>query len=263
MPTLSRRHLVTTAAALPALAVPAAVLPAAALPTAAARFTIDREAMVSRAQQIVDVLGRCYVREGWKLDTDRAAQFVENVRTFDEKREDGYCPKFEMALDWMHDHGQSLDWLFIGRIDEMIATHAARGATVGISSNMPTYLVDAEHAELIALGDELLRLWPEFVAACDAFNEAREPDGGPADIRFCAINDRLSELAGEIMEIPSRTLAGLRVKVLASIHTIDPIHWDGSFDELDPDGGAFRSLIEAVCAVVGIDLAKHLGMVLS
>jgi hypothetical protein len=118
-------------------------------------------------------------------------------------------------------------------------------------------------AELIALGDELLSLWPEFVAARDAFNESGGPDGRPEEIRYSTVNDELSELDREIMEIPSRTLAGLRVKVMAPIHWMDPGHWDGSFDDLDGDGQAARSLIEAVCAVTDIDLAKHLGVVLS
>jgi len=118
-------------------------------------------------------------------------------------------------------------------------------------------------AELIALGDELLSLWPEFVAARDAFNESGGPDGRPEEIRYCAVDDELSEIADEIMEIPSHTLAGLRVKVLASIHATDSYNWDRPFDELDGNEQAARSLIEAVCAVVGIDLAKHLGMVLS
>jgi len=144
----------TAAAALPALAVVAAV-PALATPItppaaldpvielAAAPAIDSREAMVVRAKQIVDVLGSCYVREGWKLDAERAAQFVESVGTFDE--DDGACPKFEMALDWMEDHGQSLDWLFLGRIDETIATLAALRATVGTPID----------AELIALGERL------------------------------------------------------------------------------------------------------------
>jgi hypothetical protein len=256
---LSRRAIMCGVAALPAATVPA-LLPSEA---AAAPAIDSREAMVIRARQIVDVLGRCYVREGWKLDTDRAGQFIENVRTFDGDADVGDCPKFTMVLDWMEEHGQSIDWLFIGRVDQMIATHAAMGARVGISSNMPTYLVDAEQAELIELGDELLRLWPEFLAARDAFNESGGPDGRPEEIRYSTVNDQMSEIADEIVEIPSHTLAGLRVKVMASIHSIDPIHWDRSFDELDGDGVATRSLIEAVCAVVGIDLAKHLGMVLS
>jgi hypothetical protein len=118
-------------------------------------------------------------------------------------------------------------------------------------------------AELIALGDELLRLWPEFLAARDAFNESGGPDGRPEEIRYCAIDDQVSEVVAEIIEIPSHTLAGLRVKVMASIHATDSYNWDKPFDELDEDGQAARSLMEAVCAVTGIDLAKHLGMVLS
>lgn len=50
---------------------------------------------------------------------------------------------------------------------------------------------------------------------------------------------------------------------MASIHATDPYNWDRPFDELDRDGQAARSLMEAVCAVVGIDMAKHLGVVLS
>jgi hypothetical protein len=129
-------------------------------------------------------------------------------------------------------------------------------ASDAIGSNHPD-------AELIALGDELLSLWPEFVTARDAYNESCGPDGCPEEIRYCAINDQLSEIAYAILEIPSHTLAGLRVKVMASIHTIDSGHWDTPFDELDGDGQSARSLMEAVCAVTGIDLAKHLGVELS
>ena len=72
---------------------------------------------------------------------------------------------------------------------------------------------------------------------------ARRP---PEEIRFCAINDQVSEVAYAIPEIPSHTLA-------------DPK--SGIFDERN--GQAARSLMEAVCAVVGIDMAKRLGVVLS
>jgi hypothetical protein len=65
------------------------------------------------------------------------------------------------------------------------------------------------------------------------------------------------------MAIPAHTLADLRVKVMASIHVIDPVNWDTPFDGLDGDGQAARSLMEAVCTVAGIDMAKHLGAVLS
>jgi hypothetical protein len=162
MPTLSRRHLVTTAAALPALALPAAVLPAAALPAAAAPAIDSREAMVIRAQQMVDLLGTCYVREGWKLDAERAALFVESVRTFDEN--DGDCPKFRIVLDWMHDHGQSLDWLADGDIAGLITARAVLRATVGV----PT------EAYIKALCDAAMKADEAHGAACKAVERPEE-----------------------------------------------------------------------------------------
>jgi hypothetical protein len=52
-----------------------------------------------------------------------------------------------MALDWMDDHGQSLDWLFIGRIDETIATLAALRATVSVIPD-PIIAALADHRRL-------------------------------------------------------------------------------------------------------------------
>jgi hypothetical protein len=164
------------AAALPAITVPAASLsapsecaltPGRDLP--AATPAIDsREAMVARAQQLVQVLGNSYVREGWKLDAARAAQFVECVRTFDEH--DGECPKFVMVRDWMHDHGQSSDWLIDGDVGDMIATRAAVRASAGTPID----------AELIALGERLKaasaeadRLKPD----CRLYDEAWQASG--------------------------------------------------------------------------------------
>ena len=48
------------------------------------------------------------------------------------------------------------------------------------------------------------------MAAPDAFTN--RPDGRPEEIRFCGINDQVSEVAYAIPEIPSHTLAGLRLK---------------------------------------------------
>jgi hypothetical protein len=87
----------------------------------------SREAMVARAKQIVELLSTCLVREGWKLDAERAAQFLESVRDFDGN--DGDCRKFTMVRDWLYDHGQSLDWLHNGDVSSLIVGEAAmRGA---------------------------------------------------------------------------------------------------------------------------------------
>ena len=80
---LSRRSMMTAAAILaaaPSVAVPAAF----AAPTIAATLPadiVDRAGMVARAKQIVEILGCCYVREGWHefFDKQHAGQFVESV----------------------------------------------------------------------------------------------------------------------------------------------------------------------------------------
>jgi hypothetical protein len=72
-------------------------------------------------------------------------------------------------------------------------------------------------AELVALGDQLQRLWPEYLAARDAFNE-EEADDGPAKTKYDAIDWQTCKLAEKIIVIPAHTMAGLRVKVMVAIY---------------------------------------------
>jgi hypothetical protein len=250
MPNLSRRHLVTTAAALPALALPAAALPAAALPIAAAAPAIDsREAMVIRAQQMVDLLGTCYVREGWKLDAERGAQFVESVRTFDEN--DGDCPKFRTVLDWMHDHGQSLDWLVDGDSAGLITARAALRATVGPPIDAELIALGERLKEASAKADKLRKPAHRLYAAC--WEAGRFEDDSEPRAECCARFDAKSEengysraakkwnaavhvefkIARAILKIPSNSRVGDGIRAMAA--TVDhhdiptqesPILWE-------------------------------------
>jgi hypothetical protein len=61
-------------------------------------------------------------------DETRAAQFIEAVRTID--YEDGECPQMSIILDWSHDHGQSLDWLFLCDPGVMICRAARAGSQI-------------------------------------------------------------------------------------------------------------------------------------
>jgi hypothetical protein len=123
MSNLSRRSLVTTAAALPALAVPAVAL---------ARPDVrDRAAMVRRAEEIVDLLSTRYIREAWheNFDRDRAARFLQDVRQCDLSAEDvGFE---EQIIAWAIDHEVSLDWLILGDPTSMICILAATTQTPG------------------------------------------------------------------------------------------------------------------------------------
>ncbi len=64
-------------------------------------------AIVARAEKLLRVL-----RSTPCFDEQRAALFLENVRTLDEHEEDD--PRFVQIIDWVGDHAQSVDWLFRG-----------------------------------------------------------------------------------------------------------------------------------------------------
>jgi len=74
-----------------------------------------RERMVARAERIVELLSTRVIRDGWSFDTNRAARFLYCLRTFDFKDvKDGNSPEFAEILDWVSDHGQSLNWILGG-----------------------------------------------------------------------------------------------------------------------------------------------------
>jgi hypothetical protein len=93
----------------------------------------DRPATsLPRAEQIVELLSTCYVREGWKIDKAAAKRALAYVRQY---AKDGSDPDEgrRIAMDFFHSHGQSLDWVFCGDIGGMIcglAKHSERAAEV-------------------------------------------------------------------------------------------------------------------------------------
>ena len=127
----------------------------------------------------------------------------------------------------------------------MIAKHAELQATVG-----------APDAELIALGDELRKAHPEYLAARTALNEY---DGNPPDdieARYYALDWQTCKIAEKIMATPARTLAGLGVKAVVAIQAASH-YWDAPFQDTDWDRKGPRALIEAVCGLTGVDVAEE------
>jgi hypothetical protein len=126
--TLSRRAILAGAASVSALAVPAAAAAVAAPPASpalAAPAADDRAATVARAEQIVELLRGCFICEGWALDEERAGVFLANVRQLDPQDGDALPP----IIEWVSDHGQSLDWIFRREVDGMICGLAASWAS--------------------------------------------------------------------------------------------------------------------------------------
>ena len=93
----------------------------------------DRPATsLPRAEQIVELLSTCYVREGCKIDKAAAKRALAFVRKY---AKDGSDPDEgrRVAMDFFHSHGQSLDWVFCGDIGGMVcglAKHSERAAAL-------------------------------------------------------------------------------------------------------------------------------------
>jgi hypothetical protein len=77
-------------------------------------FNLSFEERLQR-QRIVKLLSARIIRDDWSFDTNRAARFLYCLRTFDFK--DGDSPEYAEILDWISDHGQSLDWILGGELD--------------------------------------------------------------------------------------------------------------------------------------------------
>lgn len=74
-----------------------------------------RERMVARAERIVELLSTRVIRDGRSFDSNRAARFLHCLRTLDFKDiKNGNSPEFAEILDWVSDHGQSLNWILGG-----------------------------------------------------------------------------------------------------------------------------------------------------
>jgi hypothetical protein len=82
----------------------------------------DTHAALRRAAQIVRVLGE-YGGDGWTFDKARGTRFLESMCNLDYK--DGDCDEMTTILEWVSDHGQSLDWIFRGDPVSMICAGAA------------------------------------------------------------------------------------------------------------------------------------------
>jgi hypothetical protein len=118
----NRRRFLTVAAGASVASI--GTLAVAAMPAAAAAPAMpirdsSPAASVVRAEEIVNLLRTCYVREGWKIDEAAAERALAYCRKC---AEDGSDPddEREAAFDFFRTHGQSLDWIFDGNVGALI-----------------------------------------------------------------------------------------------------------------------------------------------
>ena len=89
---------------------------------------IDHKAILSRVEQIVDLLRTRHAREGWKMDEEGATRTLAYFR----RRAEGYpddAAEWQASADFIRSHGQSLDWICDGDVGGMICRLAAQATT--------------------------------------------------------------------------------------------------------------------------------------
>jgi len=73
---------------------------------AIAMSNLSHRAILPRVEQMVEFLSTRYVRDGWSFDQQRAAHFLDAIRTLDLKSEDGSQEVAEIEINsWIFDHG--------------------------------------------------------------------------------------------------------------------------------------------------------------
>jgi len=161
-----------------------AVSAAAAIPTVAPVLATESRTfrspgqILARTKEIVDVLRACYIRKGWTLDEDAAQHAVAFCEKY---AEDGSDPddRREKTFDFFRDHGQTLDWVFDGDHQAMIAKLAS-------FSPRANRIADAE---LISLTDQLVSAVAEsrrLYDIADAMKNAHRNSGFPEALRIRA-----------------------------------------------------------------------------
>jgi hypothetical protein len=251
--TTSRRAVLAGVAAVPALSLPAI---AATLD----RYKFDPVATLARVREIVDRLETCYICDGWVPDREgnaRLLRYFEWSVANPEESLDDVSDEWSWVLKFIHDNGQSIDWVLYGEPGGPVCKGAAHSRRA-----------DAELLELgrkfdarVALYEEARRRWePNWEAkeravaakpGCTAMEmfaihaqidrEIPVADPHPDDF----FDRDLEALQHRIMDMPAHTPAGLAVKARVVRFAV-PDYWDAPEKDRDWDKRMVTKLVDAL-----------------
>lgn len=132
-----------TAAIAPAAAnvlsgLPAQPAPVADNPETLSAATIDYAAALARLEHIIETLRGAYVSKNFKLDEGAAARALNHFRAAAAGKTDGDDPEWQAeetaALEFIYDHGQSLDWIIGGDMRVMICKAASHSDRANVAA---------------------------------------------------------------------------------------------------------------------------------
>ena len=90
-------------------------------------MSVDHAAILKRVQQMIDLLRTRHVCDGWKLDEERAERTLQYFRSRAAGSPDD-DEEWGRVVEFVHHHGQSLDWIIAGDPGRMICRGAGQSA---------------------------------------------------------------------------------------------------------------------------------------
>lgn len=246
-----RAMLATTTAALAA--------PGAALGNFSSCGTAsDAAAAAERAAEIVRVLRTYHVRDGWQIDEDAAGRALAwfNGRVSGRVRDDEPMTDEGMAaMRFLNDHGQSLDWVFMGDTTGLIcaaAKHSKQAARC-IAVDDPIFAVIEAHraagASYSAAIEASSRLEDELPAERCKYSwtvwDTEPPANCDDDPRWLACEfeqaramKAIDDTAAQMVHVRPATLAGCAalLSFAAETYAVDDSVWQLPENLADDDG---------------------------
>jgi hypothetical protein len=146
---------------------------------AGAADQLDFTAMLGRAEFVIECLRTRYITEGWHgrgLDEDAAARTLAYFRNRSAGGPDD-VDEWMVAVNFIGDHGQSIDWVVLGDPGGLIckaAKHSERAALASPSSADPVFPAIEAHKAACAAQTAAIDTGDEDASteACYAENDA-------------------------------------------------------------------------------------------
>ena len=219
---------------------------------------LDRQAIIARAEQLVEILGDRVVCAGWHehFDQRRAAAFLDAVRREDYNAEYG-DEATEIVNDWVAGHGQSFDWLYRGDPSGLIcrAAHQAFKMSPAANESDPIFAaIEAHEAAVKAFAQavrENCRLEESLPQECcqssiTAYErkivETDDPRWIEAEEQVEETGDVMDDAAIKILNLEPATLQGAFAVLRYAVDHIDHhagemMGWPDNLllDGVDPD----------------------------
>lgn len=166
---------------------------------------------LARAELMIKTLQTRYVNRDWKFDEiagERVLRFFRAAVQFPTTHESqpDYEDEWTFVIRFVHDHGQSLDWLILGEIGELICRAASHSRVAQRVSPDPILAAIDEHRSAVL---EVFQL-----------HHTNDSDDELFDSQANMAHERMDQKAIALTNIQPTTMDGI-VSLLTYVHEVN------------------------------------------